>query len=113
MPGILIGINTRAKGDVMGIMDALGLKKDEYHHKLNSELSEWDAKVERDRAERKREAADQELDRDDNYEKYRPRRAEAQNRLSDLRNATEDKWEDMKTGVEKAWLDAKNAFNKL
>ena len=36
----------------MGIMEALGLKKDEYHHKINAEVSEWDAKLERDRAVR-------------------------------------------------------------
>jgi hypothetical protein len=97
----------------MGIMEILGLKKDVYQHKINSELSEWDAKVERDRAERKREAADHELEKDEDYEEYRAKRADADRKLSDLRNASEDKWEDMKTGVEKAWLDAKNAFNKL
>ena len=97
----------------MGLMDALGLKKDEYHHKIKAEMSDWDAQIERNRAERKREAADRELERDDDYEEYRARRVEADRKLSDLRNASEDKWEDMKTGVEKAWLDVKNAFSKL
>lgn len=101
----------------MGIRNALGLKKDEYHHKMNAELSEWDAHVERDRAERKRAAAHQELDDDDDededYREYRARRQDADRKLSDLRNASEDKWEDMKTGVEKSWAEVKNAFNKI
>lgn len=97
----------------MGIMEALGLKKDEYHHKINAEVSEWDAKLERDRAERKADAADRELDEEADYQEYRAKRQDVSRKLADLRNASEDKWEDMKTGVEKAWLDAKNAFNKL
>lgn len=97
----------------MGIMDALGLKRDEYHHKIKAEMSDWDAEIERRRAERKREAAGREMDRDEDYEEYRARRVEADRKLSDLRNASEDKWEDMKTGVEKAWLDVKNAFSKI
>lgn len=100
----------------MGIMDALGLKKDEYHHKIKAEMSDWDAQVERDRAERKRAAVHAELhgdEDDEDYREYRARRQDADMRLSDLRNASEDKWEDMKTGVEKAWLDVKNAFNKI
>lgn len=97
----------------MGIMDFLGLKKDEYQHKINSEFSEWDAKVEQERAVRKGEAADHELEKDEDYEDYRAKRADADRKLSDLRNSSEDKWEDMKTGAEKAWLEAKNAFNKL
>lgn len=97
----------------MGLMHALGLKKDEYHHKIKAEMSDWDAQIERKRAERKREAADRELDRDEDYEEYRARRVEADRKLSELRNASEDKWEDLKTGVEKAWLDVKNAFSKI
>lgn len=97
----------------MGIMEMLGLKKDEYQHKINAELSEWDAQEERVKAERKAEAAGRELDRDEDYEEYRAKRKDMDRKLADLRNASEDKWEDMKTGVEKAWLDAKNAFHKL
>lgn len=97
----------------MGIMEALGLKKDEYQHKINARLSEWDSQAEQAKAERKAEAADRELDRDEDYEEYRAKRQDMDRKLADLRNASEDKWEDMKTGVEKAWLDAKNAFNKL
>lgn len=97
----------------MGIMEALGLKKDEYHHKMNAELSQWDAAVERERAERSRQASREEMDSDPDYEEYRSRRKETDRKLSELRNAGEDTWEDMKTGVEKAWADTKNAFNKL
>lgn len=97
----------------MGIMETLGLKKDEYHHRIKAEMSEMDADIERARAERKRNAANQEIDRDEDYEAYQSKRATAEQKLSDLRNSSEDKWEDMKTGVEKAWLDAKNAFAKL
>ena len=98
----------------MGLLNALGLKKEEYHHKINAELSEWDAQVERERAERKRDLASSELDgEDEDVRAYRARRKEAEIRLSELRDASEDKWEDLKTGVEKAWLDAKNAFQKI
>jgi hypothetical protein len=97
----------------MGIMEALGFKKDEYHHKMKAELSDWDAAVERQKAERDREASRMALDPDPDYDEYRARRAETDRKLSDLRNATEDNWEDIKTGVEKAWADTKNAFNKL
>lgn len=97
----------------MGIMEMLGLKKDEYQHKINAELSDWDAQIERAKAERKADAADRELDKEADYQEYRTKRRDMDRKLADLRNASEDKWEDMKTGVEKAWLDAKNAFNKL
>lgn len=97
----------------MGIMEALGLKKDEYHHKINAEVSDWDAQIERAKAERKADAADREWEKEEDYREYRAKRKDVDQRLADLRNASEDKWEDMKTGVEKAWLDAKNAFNKL
>ena len=97
----------------MGIMEALGLKKDEYHHRINSEVSDWDAQIERAKAERKADAADREWEKEADYQEYRAKRKDVDQRLADLRNASEDKWEDMKTGVEKAWLDAKNAFNKL
>lgn len=97
----------------MGIMEALGLKKDEYHHKINAEVSDWDAQIERAKAERKADAADREWEKEEDYREYRAKRKDVDQRLAELRNASEDKWEDMKTGVEKAWLDAKNAFNKL
>lgn len=99
----------------MGIGKALGLKRDEYHHKLNAEMSDWDAQVERERAERKRAAAHQAIDddEDEDYREYRARRQDADRKLSELRIASEDKWEDLKTGVEKSWADVKNAFNKL
>lgn len=98
----------------MDIRKTLGLKRDEYQHKLNAEMSEWDAQIERERAERKRAAAQEEIDDDDeDYREYRARRQDADRKLSDLRNASEDKWEDMKTGVEKSWADVKNAFNKI
>lgn len=97
----------------MGILNALGLKREEYLHKVKAEWSEWDAQVERDRAERKRNLASLELDRDEDFETYQARREEANIRLADLQNASEDKWEDMQTGVEKAWLDVKNVFQKI
>ncbi len=97
----------------MGILQALGLKKDEYHNKINSEMTELDAQVERERAERKSSAEGQEPEHDEDYEAYRTHRADADEKLANLRNASEDKWEDIKTGVEKALLEARNAFNKL
>lgn len=97
----------------MGILNAIGLKREEYLHKIKAEWSEWDAQVERERAERKRNMANEALATDEDLETYQARREEANIRLADLRNASEDKWEDMKTGVEKAWLDVKNVFHKI
>ncbi len=78
-------------------------KKQAYEEKLQSQLDEWDAKIDVLKAKADKAGAAAKADYYETIEDLQQKRAEAKDKLQELRAAGDDAWEDMKEGLEAAW----------
>lgn len=76
--------------------------KKAYEQKIRAQLDEWQAEVDKFRAK----AADAEADAQIAYyrriDELRAAQNQAEERLAELKNSSDDAWDDLKTGVESA-----------
>jgi len=76
--------------------------KKAYEQKIRAQLDEWQAEVDKFRAK----AADAEADAQIAYyrriDDLRAAQNQAEERLAELKNSSDDAWDDLKTGVETA-----------
>lgn len=86
--------------------------KDAYEKKLQAQLSEWRAEIERLKAKAQHAEGDAELAYYKELEELRSRQDAARDRLDELREAGDDAWEDLKAGLDKAWDDLGEAVRK-
>lgn len=77
--------------------------KEAYEKKLQAQLDEWSAEIDRLRAKAAGVQADKEIEYNKQIEKLQSEQENARKKLTQLKNASEDAWEDMKAGVESAW----------
>lgn len=84
----------------------------DYIDKMAAQLKEWDDKIQelQMRADKAKAEAKTEYQRE--LQQLRQKRAEAQNTLSQLQQASDEAWEELKGGAEKSWRDLKSAFEK-
>lgn len=87
-------------------------EKDAYLKKLEAQLEEWDAAIDRLRAKAKGAQADAQLAYEKQLNELRAKRKQAVDRMEELRHASEGAWQDMKAGVEGAWSSFHDALNK-
>lgn len=77
--------------------------KDAYVKKLQSKLAEWNAEIDKLKAKADSADADVQLEYYKKIEELRTMQDEANQKLDDLREASDDAWEDIKAGVDSAW----------
>lgn len=80
-------------------------KKDAYRKKLESQLDEWDAKIDVLKAKANKAEASAKVEYHETLEDLKKKRSKARDKLQELRNASEDAWEDIKGGVETSWTE--------
>ena len=86
--------------------------KQAYEKKLQAQLEEWSAEIDRLKARATDLEADAQLELNERIEGLRAMRDAASERLDELRKAGDDAWEDLKGGVDEAWTKLEQAFLK-
>jgi uncharacterized coiled-coil DUF342 family protein len=83
-----------------------------YRQKLEAQLDEWRAEIDKLQAKAVEAGADARIEYEKQVEELREQQKEAQERLEELNDAGEEAWDDLKDGVEKAWDNLGNAVQK-
>lgn len=86
--------------------------KENYHEKLDSQLEEWDARIDLLAIELKRQRADAKVDYGELIENLRHQQATLQEKVAKLKQTSGKTWVELKNSVEKATLEHKASLDK-
>jgi DNA repair exonuclease SbcCD ATPase subunit len=73
-----------------------------YEQKLQAQLDEWSAEIDKLKAKADSAKADRKIEYYEEIEKLRTMQETASNKLNEVKNASDDAWEDLKAGIESA-----------
>jgi hypothetical protein len=85
--------------------------KELYQQKMQAQLDEWKADVDKIKARASRASADTQLKMNEQIKVLDSKIAEGKAKLSELSRAGEDAWESIREGVESAWDSLKSAVS--
>lgn len=80
----------------------MSLKQD-YEKKLESQLDEWGAQIDKIKAESENVKADARVEYYEKIDDLRKMQITANRKLTELARASDGAWDDLKAGVESAW----------
>ncbi|MGR3314064.1 hypothetical protein [Roseovarius indicus] len=83
-----------------------------YKQKYEAKLEEWQAEIDKLRAQAKGASADSQIDYEKQLDELRQRRDEMQAQVEKLKSSQGEAWTDMKAGAEKAWTEMSSAMEK-
>jgi DNA-binding transcriptional regulator GbsR (MarR family) len=83
--------------------------KELYQMKMQAQLDEWKADIDRLKASASRASADTQMKMNEQIRVLDSKIAEGKAKLSELSNAGEDAWESIREGVETAWDSLRTA----
>jgi len=86
----------------------MSLKK-AYEEKLEAQLKEWNAEIDKLKAKAAKAKADAQITYHEKIAKIKEKKEVVQKKMTELGNAGEDAWEDLRAGVEKAWKNFEDA----
>lgn len=84
--------------------------KEAYEKKLQSQLDEWSAEIEKLKAKADSAEADAQLEYYKQIEELRTMQEHAKNKLSELKEAGDNAWEDLTAGIDNAWSSMNEAI---
>lgn len=84
--------------------------KEAYEKKLEAKIEEWNAELDKLRAQAKGRKADAQADLDKHLSDLESKRDAARAKLEELQDASADAWEDLKDGAERSWKEFESAF---
>lgn len=84
--------------------------KDAYEQKLQAQLDEWGAEIDKLKAKADNAEADAQLEYYKQIEELRSMQETATNKLAELKDAGDDAWEDLKAGIDSAWDSLGNSL---
>jgi predicted RNase H-like nuclease (RuvC/YqgF family) len=84
--------------------------KEAYEQKLEAQLDEWSAEIDKLKAKADSADADAQLEYYKKIEELRSMQEAATNKLTELKEAGDDAWEDLKAGIDSAWDSLGNAL---
>jgi hypothetical protein len=84
--------------------------REAYEAKLDEQLANWEADIERFKVKAKSVGVDGMMKFDQAIEQMQRKGAEARVHLGNLKTASDDTWEQVKAGSEKAWGEFKAIF---
>jgi len=76
--------------------------KEAYEKKIEAQLKEWNADIDKLQARADSAEADAQLEYYQQIDDLRAKQEEAQTKLDELKEASDDAWEDLKAGVNSA-----------
>lgn len=85
--------------------------KELYQQKMQAQLDEWKAEVDKLKAKASGASADAQLEMNKQIKALESKIEEGKAKLSELAKAGEDAWESIKDGVESAWGSLKSAVS--
>jgi uncharacterized coiled-coil DUF342 family protein len=92
-------------------------KKEAYIQKLQAQLDEWGAEIQKLKAKAGKANADAKIEYHNTIDGLKEKQDKAENKMKELRQAGDEAWKDMKTGIETAWNDlsksVKSAISKF
>ena len=77
--------------------------KKAYEQKLQAQLDEWSAEIDKLKAKANSAEADTQLKYYKKIEELQSMQEAATNKLTELKDAGDDSWEDLKAGTDSAW----------
>lgn len=86
--------------------------KEAYERKMRAQLDEWDAEISKLKARADKAQADAQLEYYKQIEDLRERQRRANEKLDELRQASDTAWQDLRAGVESAWDSMAEAMRK-
>lgn len=84
--------------------------KEAYEKKLQAQLDEWSAEIDKLKAKADGAEGDAQLEYYKHVEELRSMQEAANDKLSELKDAGDDGWEDLKAGLDSAWHSLGNAL---
>jgi len=84
--------------------------KEAYEQKLQAQLDEWGAEIDKLKAKAESAEADAQLEHYKRIEELRSMQESAANKIAELKDAGDDAWEDLKAGIDSAWDSLGNAL---
>jgi len=87
--------------------------KEAFQEKLETQLREWDKKLDGLKGKAKKAKADLRHDLEAQLEALRAQRAAAHDKLQELRQRSENAWEDLKEGAENTWDEMQKAIDSI
>ena len=87
------------------------MDKELYQRKMQAQLDEWKADVDKLKAKASRASADTQLKMNEQIKALDSKIAEGKAKLSELSRAGEDAWESIREGVESAWDSLKSSVS--
>ena len=85
-------------------------EKDAYEKKAEAKLREWQADIEKLRAQADQVSADARIEYDRQIERLVEQQKEARRQYEKLEKASGEAWADMKSGMEKSWAAMSQAM---
>lgn len=85
--------------------------REAYQKKMESQLKEWNAKIDGLRARAERASADIQIEYYEQIDTLRTKQEAAQSKLQELKRAGGNAWQDLKAGVEAAWKELRNTMD--
>ncbi|SDZ60040.1 hypothetical protein SAMN05444004_12910 [Jannaschia faecimaris] len=86
--------------------------KNAYAEKLQEQLDQWRAEIDKLQATAKQASADTRAKYQKEVDELRSRQKEAEKMLGELGKTQEKAWDDLKVGFEKAWADLGKAVRR-
>ncbi|MDR9501994.1 MAG: coiled coil domain-containing protein [Desulfurivibrionaceae bacterium] len=77
--------------------------KESYEKKLQAQLNEWNADIDKLKAQADKAEADAKIKYNKEIEELQAMQAAAKKKLAELKEAGDDTWEELKAGIENAW----------
>lgn len=87
-------------------------EKELYQQKKQAQLDEWQAEVDKLKAQASGASADAQMELNKQIEALEGKIEEGKTKLAEIADASEDAWESIKDGVESAWHSIKSAFSE-
>lgn len=85
-------------------------RKEAYEQKLQGQLDEWSAEIDKLKAKADGAEADAQVEYYKKIEELRSMQDAADNKLTELKDAGDDAWEDLKAGIDRSWDSLGNAL---
>lgn len=84
--------------------------KEAYEKKLQAQLDEWGAEIDKLKAKADQAEADAHIEYQKQIEELQSMQATASEKLAELKASGDDAWEDLKAGAENAWSSLGDAL---
>jgi chromosome segregation ATPase len=85
-------------------------KREAYLARLEAQVAEWQAEIDRLKAKAQVAEADARIERTKQIEKLERMQADAKKRVQELRDAGDEAWDEAREGLEKAWDDLQGSM---